>query len=161
MFSGSFDEAKGNGMAGQFWSFYENNQVYIGLLEYFAKDYEPGVGLEIFDANYVMTSPAINLDLRPKWLPTFIRSHSPGSYAYIFNSSDNGNLLFGYWGITPLEFVFRMAVVLNTPLNPTGSGLTSLFRRSESPLPPVFMITFGIVWNCRPTNRQKSVLPQI
>ncbi len=130
MFSASFDEAKGNGFAGQFWTGYENNQVYVGLLEYFSKDYEPGVGLEIFDANYVMTSPAISFDLRPKWLPKFIRSFQPESYAYIFNSSDNGNLLFGYWGINPFEFIFQDGTYIDFTIEPN-------WQRLDAPFSPV------------------------
>lgn len=131
MLSTSHDDIAGHGVGAQFWAYYENNWLYAGLLEYYNRDYEPGAGLEILDANYVMHSPAISLDLRPDWLPGKVRSFNPGLEAYIFQSSDDGDLLFGYAPIRPIRVDFqdgsRIAVFvepnwqrLDEPFSPTG-----------------------------------------
>lgn len=131
MVSYSNDEALGDGWGGQLWMFYENSFMYAGLLEYYNRDYEPGVGLEILDTNYVMHSPALSFDLRQEWLPTAIRSFNPGLTAYIFRSSEDGDLLFGYAPIRPISFQFenggqaRLVVEpnwqrLETPFFPAG-----------------------------------------
>lgn len=106
MVSGSRDDASGDGLGGQLWLHYETNHVYAGLLEYYNRDYHPGVGLEILDTNYAMHSPALNFDLRPGAMPEFIRSFEPGFEAYVFTSSENGDLLFAYAPISPLAFTF-------------------------------------------------------
>lgn len=107
MISGSRDDVTGNGLSGQLWMYYETNQVYAGLLEYYNRDYDPGVGLEILDTNYVMHSPALKFDLRPDALPGFVRSFEPGFEAYLFRSSDDGDLLFAYAPISPVKFTFE------------------------------------------------------
>ncbi len=131
MFSTSFDQAQGRGYAGQFIAYYENNLFYVGLLEYYNKDYLPGVGLLILEENYFMTSPAIVFDLRPDWLPKSIRRIRPEVSAYIFNSSEDARPLFGYWGVAPLDIEFQNGAyvgytyepnwqVLDTPFSPLG-----------------------------------------
>jgi len=127
MLSASQDDLTGDGFGGQFWAFYENNVVYIGLLEYFNRDYNPGVGLEILDTNYVMHSPAISLDLRPDGLPDSIRSYNPGAEAYIFQSSDDGDLLFGYAPIRPLRLRFQNGAEISAIVEPNWQRLDQPF----------------------------------
>lgn len=127
MFSSSFDQAKGNGFAGQFFTYYENNWIYIGLLEYFNKDYHPGVGLEILDDNYLMTSPAIVLDWRPKWLPKQVRRLRPYLDAYIFNSTDDGRSLFGNMGISPIGIELQNSAEIRYALAPNWQNLDASF----------------------------------
>ena len=118
------------GVGGQLWMFYENNWLYAGLVEYYNKDYEPGVGLEILDDNYVMHSPAVNLDLRPEWLPESVRSFNPGFEAYIFQSSDNGDTLFGYTNIRPLSVQFQTGAEAHLFVEPN-------WQRLEEPFFPI------------------------
>ena len=152
MLSSSYDDITKDGLGGQFLISYTNNLLYIGLLEYYNRNYNPGVGLEILNDNYIMTSPAINLDLRPGWLPSFIRSYNPGVYAYIFNSSVDGSHLFSYGGISIFDFDFHDGSnvyftiepnwqELETPFFPIGievapgsySYIRYLFRASTNP----------------------------
>ena len=130
MVSISDDDLSGDGVGGQFWAFYENNFVYIGLLEYFNKDYNPGIGLEILDTNYVMHSPAINFDIRSERLPGAIRSFNPGAEAYIFRDSDDGDLLFGYAPIRPLRLNFQNGAQISAIVEPN-------WQRLEDPFLPV------------------------
>ena len=130
MVSTSHDDATGDGVGGQLWAFYENNFVYLGLLEYFNKDYNPGIGLEILDANYVMHSPAISFDIRSEWLPGFIRSFNPGAEAYVFQDSDDGDLLFGYAPIRPFRVYFQNGAQIGVFVEPN-------WQRLEDPFFPV------------------------
>lgn len=127
MVSASHDDLTGDGIGSQFFAFYENNSVYVGLLEYFNKDYNPGIGLEILDTNYVMHSPAIYLDLRSERLPKSIRSYNPGAVAYIFQSSDDGDLLFGYAPIRPLRLRFHNGARIDAIVEPNWQRLDESF----------------------------------
>ena len=130
MVSVSHDEAGGDGIGSQFWAFYENNLVYVGLLEYFNKDYNPGIGLEILDTNYVMHSPAVSFDIRSDRLPGPIRSFRPGFDAYIFQDSDDGDLLFGYAPIRPFRVDFQNGARISAIVEPN-------WQRLEEPFFPV------------------------
>ncbi|MCG8373131.1 MAG: carbohydrate binding family 9 domain-containing protein, partial [Balneolales bacterium] len=127
MITGSQDDITGNGLAGQLWAYYENNLVYIGLLEYYNRNYNPGMGLEILNDNYVMTAPAIFFDFRPDWLPSYIRSYNPGFYAYIFNSSVDGKHLFSYSGFRPVEFDFQNGANFYFTIEPNWQSLEEPF----------------------------------
>lgn len=123
----SRDDRLGEGWGGQLWAFYENSVLYAGLLEYFNLDYEPGVGLEILDTNYWMHSPALRFDLRPEWLPAFVRSFDPGFEAYVFQSSENSDLLFGYAPIRPLSFRFQDGGEVRFVVEPNWQRLEAPF----------------------------------
>ena len=127
MVSASHDDVEGNGLGAQLWAFYENNWLYAGLLEYYNKDYNPGIGLEILDTNYVMHSPAISFDLRPEWLPDSIRSFNPGADAYIFQSSEDGDLLFGYAPIWPVRLNFHNGAEVSLRVEPNWQRLDEPF----------------------------------
>jgi hypothetical protein len=88
MFSGSKDSRTGDGFASQLWTSYSSNFIYAGWLGYYVKNYNPGVGLERFGRDYFYNSPAIDFDLRPKWLPKKIRRFLPAIYAGIFHTAD-------------------------------------------------------------------------
>lgn len=127
MLSSSYDEITKDGLGGQFLISYTNNLLYIGLLEYYNRNYNPGVGLEILNDNYIMTSPAINLDLRPDWLPSFIRSYEPGMYAYIFHSSVDGSHLFSYGGLNAIDFNFHDGSNFSFTIEPNRQDLETSF----------------------------------
>ena len=127
MVSRSADSLSGDGTGAQLYAYYETNSVYVGLLEYFNRDYNPGIGLELLDANYVMHSPAVLLDLRGGWLPEQIRSFNPAISVYSFNSSDGGDLKFGYAVITPLRFDFHSGASVGVIVEPNWQRITDRF----------------------------------
>ncbi|MEO0996788.1 MAG: DUF5916 domain-containing protein [Pseudomonadota bacterium] len=130
MLSGSRDDATGDGFAGQLWAYYENNLLYAGFLQYFNKDYNPGVGLEILDTNYVMYSPAISFDFRSERLPRSVRSFAPSASAFIYRSSDDGDLLFGYAPLRPVRVEFHNGAQVDLIVEPN-------WQRLEQPFAPV------------------------
>ena len=127
MVSRSADSLSGDGTGAQLWAYYETSSVYVGLLEYFNRDYNPGVGLELLDANYVMHSPAVLWDLRGDWLPENIRSFNPAISVYSFNSSDGGDLKFGYAVIQPLRFEFHSGAAVGVTVEPNWQRITGRF----------------------------------
>jgi len=127
MVSASHDDREGSGIGSQLWAYYENNWLYVGLLEYFNKDYEPGIGIEILDANYVLHSPAVSLDLRSDRLPGFIRSFNPGIEAYIYQSADDGDLLFGNLPIRPFRIHFQNGARIGLFVEPNWQRLDEPF----------------------------------
>ena len=127
MVSRSSDSLSGDGTGAQLWAYYENNSVYVGLLEYFNRDYNPGIGLELLDANYVMHAPAVLWDLRGGWLPERVRSFNPAISAYSFTSSDGDELEFGYAVIQPLRFVFHSGAAVGLSVVPNWQRITDRF----------------------------------
>lgn len=127
MVSRSSDSLSGDGTGAQLLAYYESNSVYVGLLEYFNRDYNPGIGLELLDANYVMHSPAVLWDLRGDWLPEKIRSFNPAISVYSFTSSDGGDLKFGYATITPLRFDFHSGAAVGVIVEPNWQRITDRF----------------------------------
>ena len=127
MVSRSTDSLSGDGTGAQLWAYYENNSVYLGLLEYFNRDYNPGIGLELLDANYVMHSPAVLWDLRGDWLPERIRSFNPSISVYSFTSSDGDDLEFGYADIEPLRFEFHSGAAVGVVVEPNWQRITDPF----------------------------------
>ncbi|MDX2283583.1 MAG: DUF5916 domain-containing protein [Bacteroidia bacterium] len=88
MLSFSSDEVLGQGLASQLWASYTNNLMYVGWLGYYVRNYQPGAGIELFGRDYVFSSPAIDLDVRPDWLPAFVRSLGPDLQLDIFHTPD-------------------------------------------------------------------------
>ena len=127
MVSRSADSLSGDGAGAQLWAYYETSSVYVGLLEYFNRDYNPGIGLELLDANYVLHSPAVLWDLRGDWLPESIRSFNPAISVYSFTSSDGGDLKFGYAVITPLRFDFHSGASVGVIVEPNWQRITDRF----------------------------------
>ena len=127
MVSRSSDSLSGDGTGAQLWAYYENNSVYVGLLEYFNRDYNPGIGLELLDANYVTHSPAVIWDLRGDWLPERVRSFNPSIIAYSFTSSDGDELEFGYAEIVPLRFEFHNGAAAGVTVEPNWQRITERF----------------------------------
>ncbi len=127
MVSRSSDSLSGDGTGAQLLAYYETNSVYVGLLEYFNRDYNPGIGLELLDANYVMHSPAVLWDLRGDWLPEKVRSFNPAISVYSFDSSDGGDLKFGYATITPLRFDFHSGAAMGVIVEPNWQRITDRF----------------------------------
>ncbi|MEM9528545.1 MAG: hypothetical protein AAGA31_18165, partial [Bacteroidota bacterium] len=109
MLSGSKSSGAINdqGLSGATWTYYSNNWIYLGLVEAFVTaDYNPRVGF-ISANNYLLTSPAFSLRLRPKWLPKFIRQYSPGITTYLYNYLDDLSFREGFVNYTPFSVEFQ------------------------------------------------------
>lgn len=123
MATGSKDTRLGDGLAGQGWVAYQDNVMYLGLLEMVNINYQPGIGLERFGQDYVMTSPAIDLDLRPKWLPKFIRSYEPDAFVFAFHNPNTGRLIGAEARISPLDVTFQTGANVELAFEPNWQVL--------------------------------------
>jgi hypothetical protein len=107
MVSTSRDARAGNGLASQLWASYATNFIYVGWIGYYVRNYQPGLGLERFGRDYFYNSPAIDFDLRPKWLPKKVRRLLPVVYAGLFHTPDLRDLISGNLGMVPLSLEFQ------------------------------------------------------
>ncbi|NEQ54272.1 MAG: carbohydrate binding family 9 domain-containing protein [Leptolyngbya sp. SIO3F4] len=126
--TGAIDD---RGLSGATWTYYSNNWIYLGLVEAFVTaDYNPRVGF-ISANNYLLTSPAFSLRLRPKWLPKFIRQYSPGITTYLYNYLDDFSFREGFVSYSPFsvelqngsEFSYSIRTnwqSLREPFSPVG-----------------------------------------
>jgi hypothetical protein len=127
MLSGTDDDQTGAGLGGQLWAFYQNNHVYLSSLQYYSKDYNPGIGLELLDTNYVMHNLTASFDVRSKRLPAAIRSINPGASIFVFRSSDDGDLLFGFAPIRPIRLRFQGGAQIDFTVEPNWQRLDTSF----------------------------------
>ena len=136
MLSTSKDDATGDGLGGQLWAFYNSNRISLSSLNYYSKDYNPGIGLELLDTNYVMNSVIANFDLRSQTLPANIRSFNPGVSAFAFRSSDDGELLFAYAPIRPFRLRFQSGAQLDFTIEPNWQRLQEPFSPAGIEIAP-------------------------
>ena len=129
MFSGSKTSGaiEDEGLSGATWTYYENNWIYLGLVEAFVTaDYNPRAGF-ISANNYLLTSPAFSLRLRPKWLPKFIRQYSPGITAYLYNYLDDLSFREGFVSYTPFSIELQNGSELAYRISTNWQSLRSTF----------------------------------
>ncbi|MEM8506737.1 MAG: DUF5916 domain-containing protein [Bacteroidota bacterium] len=95
------------GYSGALWAYYSDNLLYLGLVEsVISEEYDPKVGF--IDANnYLLTSPAMTLRLRPKWLPKFTREYSPGITTFFYHYLDDLSFREGFASFRPISFEFQ------------------------------------------------------
>ena len=127
MLSASDDDKTGDGIGGQLWGFYRSNKIYVSSLNYYSKDYNPGIGLELLDTNYMMNSLLTSFDFRSPMLPSTVRSFSPGASVFVFRSSDNGDLLFAYAPIRPLRLRYHSGAQIDLVVEPNKQQLEEPF----------------------------------
>jgi len=95
------------GLSGAIWAYYSNNWIYFGHVQGFVTSgYNPRAGF-ISANNYMVTSPAFELKLRPTWLPKFIRQYSPGITTYFYNYFDDLSFREGYVNYTPFYIILQ------------------------------------------------------
>ena len=107
MVSYSKDSDQGDGIAASTWIYQQKNWGYLGLIGQFASEnYLPGMGFLRFN-DYMLISPGIDLDIRPKWLPKFVRSYGPDGSADIFWSASDGSFQQGILNFSPLDLEWQ------------------------------------------------------
>lgn len=129
MLSGSKSSGAINdqGLSGATWTYYSNNWIYLGLVEAFVTDeYNPRVGF-ISANNYLLTSPAFELKLRPKWLPKFIRQYSPGITTYLYNYLDDVSFREGFVSYAPFSVQLQNGSEFSYRIRTNWQSLRSTF----------------------------------
>jgi hypothetical protein len=131
MVSGVRDTRLGDGLAAQGFVGYQTNLFFLGLLEFFVRNYNPGIGLERFGVDYVMTAPVIDFDIRPKWLPKFIRSYGPDASVFAFHNPNTGRLILAETSFSFFDVDFQTGGNIEVRFNPNWQVLSESF----TPLP--------------------------
>lgn len=100
-------DEEGDGFAGSVWTYYQNERIYVGLLEHVISDgYDPRTGF-LSDRNLIVTSPAVRLDWRPDWLPRKVRRLRPNIVSWVYHDYDDREFREGYVRVEPLWVVFQ------------------------------------------------------
>ena len=103
---------------------------YIGWLqEYVGPQWEPRSGFR-FANDVILTGPAFYLDLRPEWLPEWVRSYAPGAIFYFFNEASSGDFFSGYGNVRPFTFLLENGGEVAVSLRPE-------WQRFEVPFRPI------------------------
>jgi hypothetical protein len=77
MVSVSFDPVSGRDVAAGLWTGLTDTWGYAGIVaQYVGKQYQSRTGFLALE-DFINLNPAFELDLRPTWLPSFVRSYSP------------------------------------------------------------------------------------
>jgi Domain of unknown function (DUF5916) len=115
------------GSAGSLWTYFENEQIYVGLVEQFvSRDYDGSSGF-VLDNNVIVTSPAVTLDWRPTWLPKSIRQLKPNVVGYLYHDHDDREFREGRIRIEPLWIVFQDGAEIWSWIEPNARRLSTPF----------------------------------
>lgn len=110
MLSGSNNSGLLNnkGWSGSMWAYYDTNDIYAGHVQAVVSDkYDPRSGF-VDATNYVLTSPAVSLKLRPAWLPKkVIRQYTPGVTAYFYHYYNDLSFREGFISYRPFSLNFQ------------------------------------------------------
>ncbi|MEN0006417.1 MAG: DUF5916 domain-containing protein [Bacteroidota bacterium] len=115
------------GLSGATWTYYDNNWIYLGLVEAFiTSEYNPRVGF-VDGTNYLLTSPAVIFRLRPKWLPKFIRQYTPVITTYAYNYLDDLSFREGSIRVTPFSVELQNGSEFSYQLRSDWQSLRNTF----------------------------------
>lgn len=127
MISQSFDSEQGNGTGASTFLYQQKNWGFLGLTaQYVSEDYLPRMGFLIFN-DYILVAPEVDLDIRPKWLPNFIRSYGPDLFGDVFWRASDGAFQQGFLNFSPFDLVWQ-----------TGGQFEVRFRREWQQLDTPF-----------------------
>ncbi|MBW3470273.1 carbohydrate binding family 9 domain-containing protein [Arthrospiribacter ruber] len=107
MASTTMDSETGKGLAVHTYLSQLKNWGYIGFIgQYVSENYNPRTGFLALD-NYILLSPAFSLDLRPAFLPDFIRSFAPSAGVNGYWTASDRQFLQSLMNFTPLNLRFE------------------------------------------------------
>ncbi len=101
------DGATGDGMAANLWIYNRTSWGYVGHFQsVISENYNSASGF-LVRRNVIVTSPAVNLDFRPKWRPGFIRKFDSGFTGYWYHRAADRKFQEGSLSLYPLSAVFE------------------------------------------------------
>ncbi len=108
MFSRSWTHgAEGNGYASHVWIYNDANWGYVGHWQAFVtRNYNAASGF-VRRQDFILTSPAVSLDWRPRWRPAFIHKLAPGFTSFFYHRASDRKFQEGFVTLRPLNLVFR------------------------------------------------------
>ena len=128
MISVSTDSEAGEGLAAHTWLWQQKNWGYLGLIgQYASPNYLPGTGFLAFN-DYTLINPQIDLDLRPKWLPPFVRSFGPDTFAEIYWRASDGAFQQAIAELAPIDLEFQTGGQFEIRLQREWQQLDEVFQ---------------------------------
>lgn len=129
--SGSYDEFENKtGHTADLWTGYRDNLIYVGLIQgVISSDYRARAGFVGRD-NIILTSPAVNLNWRPDWRPSSVRSFAPGITVYLYHTYSDLMFEEGYLSFRPVGIEFQNGASL-------GYGIVTEWQNLVNPFSPV------------------------
>jgi hypothetical protein len=123
--------ASGDGGAAWLHAAMQNNRGYFGWIQaYYGEEYLPESGF-LPRPNLIITSPAVTLDLRPSWKPSWVRLFNPGFTSAFYHRASDSRFQEGSLTIYPLTTTFQNGSYLRPFVQPQWQRLGSDF----SPVP--------------------------
>jgi hypothetical protein len=100
---------------------------YFGWIQsHISSDYEARTGF-VPRGDLILTSPAVTLDLRPRWRPSWVRSFNPGFSTALYHRESDGRFQEGNVYIYPLSTTFSDGGNLRFWLQPERQELQQTF----------------------------------
>ncbi|MEM8507658.1 MAG: DUF5916 domain-containing protein [Bacteroidota bacterium] len=107
MVSYSTDDDQGNGVGASAWIYQQKNWGFMGFTgQYVSENYLPRMGFLRFN-DYILAAPTIDLDIRPKWLPKFVRSYGPDLFTDFFWRASDGAFQQGIVNFSPFDLEWQ------------------------------------------------------
>ena len=96
----------GDGAAARLWLAQRSNWGYLGWIQALVtREYRADVGY-VARHDTLVTSPALDLDLRPRWLPRSLRALTPAASAFFYHGAGDRKLQEGVVRLRPLRVEF-------------------------------------------------------
>lgn len=132
--SGSLTEGEvGDGINAQLWIFNNATWGFIGHFQsLISPEYKAAAGF-VSRPNLIETSPFLQLDLRPRWLPSPVRALTPEVSAFLFHRASDGKFQEGTLTVKPISLQFQSSATIAAFLEPNWQRLDSLGVRSFMP----------------------------
>ncbi|TVP98980.1 MAG: hypothetical protein EA359_17485 [Balneolaceae bacterium] len=106
--SGSYDTIDETfGHTGDLWLAYRDNLMYAGLIQaVISSNYNPRAGFLVRD-DIILTSPAVVLNWRPDWRPSYVRAFTPGTTVFLYHKYSDLSYEQGYVALRPFSVTFQ------------------------------------------------------
>jgi hypothetical protein len=121
----------GEGMGAWFHAAMNSNRGYFGWIQaWYDEGYDPRAGF-LPRRDLILTSPAVTLDLRPAWKPSWVRSFNPGFTSAFYNQASTGRFQEGSLTIYPATTTLGNGAYIRPYIQPQWQSL----RQDFSPVP--------------------------
>jgi hypothetical protein len=115
--------AAGTGFASYLWVRTNSSRGYLGFLQDIAtRDYDAAAGF-IFRRDIILNSPAGELDWRPAWRPSYVRSFRPGFSNYTYHRLSDGAFLQADLRVDPIDINMHNGGNIRVAAGPTWQRL--------------------------------------
>ncbi|GAB5520875.1 MAG: hypothetical protein RhofKO_31260 [Rhodothermales bacterium] len=97
----------GDGIAAYAWLSNRTTWGYIGHVQsIISDDYNAGVGF-VGRRDLIVSSPAVTLDLRPSWRPSFVRNFAPGFTGFVYHEYSTRRFQEASVSVRPINMILQ------------------------------------------------------